>query len=50
MTFTCRTLGYLCGDVLARWVNELYPDRQRIFTCKTNPEASFEPEVKRQAV
>ncbi|MEN3024392.1 transposase, partial [Pseudomonas aeruginosa] len=37
-------------DVLARWVNELYPDRRRIFTSKANPVAPFEPEVKRQAV
>nr|HEN9674464.1 IS3 family transposase [Escherichia coli]HEN9863570.1 IS3 family transposase [Escherichia coli] len=34
----------------ARWVNELYPDRRRIFTSKTSPVAPFEPEVKRQAV
>lgn len=34
----------------ARWVNELYPDRRRIFTSKANPVAPFEPEVKRQAV
>lgn len=36
--------------MLARGVNELYPDRRRIFTSKTNPVAPFEPEVKRQAV
>lgn len=36
--------------MLARRVNELYPDRRRIFTSKTNPEAPFEPEVKRQTV
>ncbi|NWP33683.1 transposase, partial [Escherichia coli] len=34
----------------ARWVNELYPDRRRIFTSKTSPVAPFESEVKRQAV
>ena len=36
--------------MLARWVNERYPDRRRIFTSKTGPVAPFEPEVKRQAV
>lgn len=36
--------------MLARGVNELYPDRRRIFTSKANPVAPFEPEVKRQAV
>ncbi|KKA58775.1 hypothetical protein EC91649_3219 [Escherichia coli 9.1649] len=35
--------------MLTRWVDELYPDRRRIFTGKTNPESTFEPEVKRQA-
>ncbi|WP_407860285.1 transposase, partial [Escherichia coli] len=39
-----------CTDVLARWVNERYPDRRRIFNSKANPVAPFEPEVKRQAV
>ena len=48
--FTSRTLGYPSSDVPARWVNELYPDRRRIFTSKANPVAPFEPEVKRQAV
>lgn len=48
--FTSRTLGYPCTDMLARWVNERSPDRRRVFTSKTNPVASFEPEVKRQAV
>ncbi len=47
---TSRTLGYPCTDVLARWVNERYPDRRRIFTSNTNPVAPCEPEVKRQAV
>ena len=46
LTFTSRILGYPCTDVLARWVNELYPDRRRIFTSKTNPDALFEPEVR----
>lgn len=50
LAFTGRTLGYPCSDVLARWVNEFYPDRRRIFTSKTNPVAPFEPEVKRQVV
>ncbi len=50
LAFTSRALGYPCTDVLARWVNELYPDRRRIFTSKANPVAPFEPEVKRQAV
>lgn len=50
LTFTSSTLGYPCTDVLARWVNELYPDRRRIFTSKANQVAPFEPEVKRQAV
>lgn len=50
LAFTSRTLGYPCTDVLARWVNERYPDRRRIFTSKTSPVAPFEPEVKRQAV
>ena len=50
LAFTSRTLGYPCTDVLARWVNERYPDRRRIFTSKTKPVAPFEPEVKRQAV
>ena len=50
LAFTNRALGYPCTDVLARWVNELYPDRRRIFTSKANPVAPFEPEVKRQAV
>ncbi len=45
-----ETLGYPCTDVLVRWVNQRYPDRRRIFTSKANPVASFEPEVKRQAV
>ncbi|EGB40124.1 transposase [Escherichia coli] len=36
--------------MLARWVNERYPDRLRIFTSKTNPVAPCEPELKRQAV
>ncbi|KDX40566.1 transposase family protein [Escherichia coli 2-177-06_S3_C2] len=48
--FTSRTLGYPSSDVPARWVNELYPDRRRIFTSKTSPVAPFESEVKRQAV
>ncbi len=34
--FTSRATGYPCTDVLARWVNELYPDRRRIFTSKAN--------------
>ncbi len=34
---------------LARWVNERYPDRRRIFTSKANPVAPFEPEVKPQS-
>ncbi len=50
LAFTSRTLSYPCTDVLARWVNELYPDRRLIFTSKANPVAPFEPEVKRQAV
>ncbi|EFM1325447.1 IS256 family transposase [Escherichia coli] len=50
LAFTSRALGYPCTDVLARWVNERYPDRRRIFTSKANPVAPFEPEVKRQAV
>lgn len=50
LAFTSRALGYPCTDVLARWVNERYPDRRRIFTSKVNPVAPFEPEVKRQAV
>ncbi|HGD9004875.1 TPA: hypothetical protein ACI7GP_004804, partial [Escherichia coli] len=50
LAFTSRALGYPCTDVLARWVNELYPGRRRIFTSKTSPVAPFEPEVKRQAV
>ncbi|MCG5233481.1 transposase, partial [Escherichia coli] len=50
LAFTSRALGYPCTDVPARWVNELYPDRRRIFTSKANPVAPFEPEVKRQAV
>ncbi|MGK4851442.1 IS3 family transposase, partial [Escherichia coli] len=50
LAFTSRTLGYPCTDMLARWVNERSPDRRRVFTSKTNPVASFEPEVKRQAV
>lgn len=51
LTFTSRTLGYLCTDALAAsWVNELYPDRRCILTSKSNPVAPFEPEVKRQAV
>lgn len=50
LAFTSRALGYPCTDVLARWVNELYPDRRRIFTSKANPVVPFEPEVKRQAV
>ncbi|EER9344905.1 TPA: transposase [Escherichia coli] len=50
LAFTSRALGYPCTDVLARWVNEIYPDRRRIFTSKANPVAPFEPEVKRQAV
>ncbi|GCN50876.1 putative phage protein [Escherichia coli] len=49
LAFACRTLGYPRSDVLARWVNELYPDRRRIFASKANPVAPFEPEVKRQA-
>ena len=48
--YPSRTLGYPSSDVPARWVNELYPDRRRIFTSKTSPVAPFEPEVKRQAV
>lgn len=32
LAFTSRTLGYPCTNVLARWVNERYPDRRRIFT------------------
>ncbi len=36
--------------MLARWVNELYSDRRRILASKTNPDAPFEPEVKRLAV
>ncbi|EHM6008414.1 transposase [Salmonella enterica] len=50
MTFTSRTLGYPCCDVLARWVNECHPDRRLIFTSTINQNAPFEPEVKRQAV
>ena len=50
LAFTSRALGYPCTDVLARWVNELYPDRRRIFTSKANPVVPFESEVKRQAV
>lgn len=50
LVFTSRTLGYPCSNVLARRVNELYPCRRHIFTSKTNPDAPFEPEVKRQAV
>ena len=50
LVFTSRALGYPSSDVPARWVNELYPDRRRIFTSKANPVAPFEPEVKRQAV
>ncbi len=49
LAFTSRTLGYPCSDVLARWINELYLDRRPIFTSKANPEAPFEPEVRRQA-
>ena len=41
--------GIPYSDMLTRWVDELYPDRRRIFTGKTNPESTFEPEVKRQA-
>lgn len=50
LAFTSRALGYPCTDVLARWVNELYSDRRRIFISKANPVAPFEPAVKRQAV
>ena len=50
LAFTSRALGYPCTDVLARWVNERYPDRRRIFTSTANPVAPFEPEVNRQAV
>ncbi|EHE7480706.1 transposase, partial [Escherichia coli] len=39
LAFTSRTLGYPCTDVLARWVNELYPDRRLIFASKANPVA-----------
>lgn len=50
LAFTSRTLGYFCSDVLACWINELYPDRRPVFTYKINPDVSLEPEVKLQAV
>lgn len=50
LAFTSRTLGYPCSDVLARWVDELHPDRQRIFINTVNQHAPFEQEVKHQAV
>lgn len=50
LAFTSRTLGYPCSDVLARWINEVHPDRRRIFTSTINQNAPFEPELKRQAV
>lgn len=50
LAFTSRILGYPCCDVLARWVNEIHPDRRLIFTSTINQNAPFEPELKRQAV
>ncbi|EBS5765058.1 IS3 family transposase [Salmonella enterica subsp. enterica serovar Enteritidis] len=50
LAFTSKTLGYPCSDVLARWVNDLHPDRRRIFISKINQNAPFESEVKHQAV
>ncbi|CAI1915302.1 Transposase and inactivated derivatives [Serratia fonticola] len=50
LAFTTRTLGYPCCDVLARWVNELHPDRRLTFTSTINQNAPFEPKLKRQAV
>lgn len=50
--FTSRTLGYPYCDVLARWINERYPDRRFSFTSAINQNVPFpfEPELKRQAV
>ena len=50
LTFTIKTLGYPCSDVLARWLNESHPDRRFIFTNTINQNTPFEPELKRQAV
>lgn len=50
LAFTRRALGYPCSEVLLRWIDELHPGRQRIFTSTINPSAPFEPEVKHQAV
>lgn len=36
LAFTTRTLGYPCCDVLARWVNELHPNRRLTFTSTIN--------------
>ncbi len=50
LAFTTRALGYPCCDVLARWVNELHPDRRLSFTSTINQNLPFEPKLKRQAV
>ncbi|MGM3192951.1 IS3 family transposase [Dickeya dadantii subsp. dieffenbachiae] len=50
LAFTCRTLGYPCRDVLARWIDELHPERRHIFISTINQNAPFEQEVKYQAV
>lgn len=50
LAFTSRTLGYPCSDILARWIDELHPERRHIFISTINQNAPFKPEVKHQAV